>query len=127
MLVHMVFRKFIISQARNKAINCPAECGPDSTCIFIVCLLLDMMVAKFSSFYISRSIMLIFKTFLLNFLGELQGFFWKIDTEEIVKSKTFPQLTVTMWKHFINSETTQHCNPDESHGHWSGDSVSWGS
>lgn len=77
MLIYMVFRKCVISQAKNKVINCPAESGPDWTSIFI--FLPDIMVDQFSSFYISSSITLIFKT-LLKLYGELQSFknrYWR--------------------------------------------------
>lgn len=127
MLVHMVFRKSIISQARNKAINCPPESGPNLTCIFFFFFAWHA-VAKFSSFYISRSIMLTFKTLLLKILGELQSFRNRHCRDSQVQNLPPPTpLNFTMRKHFINPETTQHCDPDESHGHWHGDSVSRGS
>ena len=34
------------------------------------------------------------------------------------RSSPKPQLNFTMWKHFTDTKTTEHCFPDDSWGHW---------
>lgn len=108
MLIHVVFRKSIIIQARNKAINCPLPNRQWPLFGVLFFLLSDIVVTKFSSFCMSRSITLIFKTLLPKLLGQVQYF--EIDTDEMIKSKLFPQLNFTMWKYFPTCKTVTQMN-----------------